>query len=731
MSNENSSPSTSSGRFVNPYNFVALPPRPVDGPLADGAPSSHAVFDGGPDRWSGSIPIRVRALTPILIPDQARATLAVSPKRGANGRLDPSTASPKIAATRKQADDKSALLLGSSLKGMLRSSFEAVTNSRMGVVSSVHAEPLSMRRPAKSALKYPGRVTKVDGSGTDAKVHIQYILELSSTDLEFKFEDFLPSVWVPQDFGKNLAAKDELDGLEVEAWIHPYFHPPRGRNAGFHYWRVTALVKREPNSGLGDPPEQRSNRSASVKVGGYLHWTGGWGPGKHDERLYVEEILSGPAILETDEFVAAPDEVAAWNAVISAYVSAHEGETNPKLAAYTNPSKREQWSLREGRTLYVETLQDDRFALHPAMIGRDAFPKAPIDFIPSEHRPSVDRAKLSPAERVFGWIPPSGSSSRGHRGHLRIDPPRFRGQIIPTNAQLAALSGPKPSQYRFYLGQVEGEGGAVPLGSAKQKNIRSGYADEAKVTKAIRGRKFYGSDPDLRADVTQSEGEKPFRTSPGAGTYWKPTAAGWSDEVNLGSRVVHREYLGHRDSPAHVAMKVSDWIQTGAVFETTLRVDNISSMELGALLWLLSLPDDCALRLGYGKPLGFGVAHVEVDRAKVRLWDGDGMATRYGSLRPTPEDVSHSDQKVDALVEEFDSLLSEGQWRGVRDQFLWIARGTPGVPVHYPRAESSDSSTSAQPDPFGWWKENERTYFRSLPAPSADPALPIYPAKPR
>lgn len=45
-------------------------------------------------------------------------------------------------------------------------------------------------------------------------------------------------------------------------------------------------------------------------------------------------------------------------------------------------------------------------------------------------------------------------------------------------------------------------------------------------------------------------------------------------------------------------------------FKCRIRFENLSKIELGALLFVLDLPSDCAHKLGMGKPLGLGTIKI-------------------------------------------------------------------------------------------------------------------------
>lgn len=164
-------------------------------------------------------------------------------------------------------------------------------------------------------------------------------------------------------------------------------------------------------------------------------------------------------------------------------------------------------------------------------------------------------------------------------------------------------------------------------------------------------------------------------------------------------------------------------MKSATEFTALLRVDNLSRIELAALLWLLDLPDGAALQLGLGKPLGFGAVRVAADWDNVRLFTGDRVRERYRSLStvPEPEPVP----TVRGLVGEYDKLLDE-YLAQVRAEFLAAATGFPGLPVHYPR-----TSPVPEAESYRWWVANDRSGKRlALPPPcndDGDPEPPLLP----
>jgi hypothetical protein len=164
---------------------------------------------------------------------------------------------------------------------------------------------------------------------------------------------------------------------------------------------------------------------------------------------------------------------------------------------------------------------------------------------------------------------------------------------------------------------------------------------------------------------------------------------------------------------------VTAWVKPGVWFEATIRVSNLSDVELGALLWLLDLPDDCHHRLGGGKPLGFGSVRTQVAWEQTSLWRGAAAREAYRDFRGLegvqPEEDPHRcvASFKEAVHQDYgtpDDEAGEGA-RGLApfvDAWLAAARGFQ-QPVHYPRPGQPDGGViPPDPESYRWFVANER-----------------------
>jgi CRISPR-associated protein (TIGR03986 family) len=683
------------GGFVNPYTFVPALPRGelTEGPGASGlgdsaeaGPPSHARYTAG--QWAGFVRVRLTTLSPLLLPDTERVTFDDAGRKTYQVRCGP---------------DGLPLITGSSLKGALRSAYEAITASRFGVFRG-HGLPLAYRIPARQGIDVTPAVVEDGGSGTR-------VFRLCLGDAAWNAPSQGTNVvqaaaWVPayprggppvtRVGGLAGGALDRLHGLKVTARLRLYqYQSSRPGGPRFKVWRATHVADSASalRAYLSDPKtawddgKDRSRPTGSLTLiagtpsrtdEGWLSITRHSIGAKHDERFFVCTSGDPTAALEPavhDVFwkavLRAYDDAAEYSNPASGTVRSRHVESTPKLR-----------TLGPGTLVYVTTARTtgrpEVTGVHPVMIGRMPFATAPDRLLDPSVRPAQHPAELSAADRVFGWVPakgkdtPSGQrTSSGYRGRLavrqvRCMTPKWRPEEFPDGgAILAPLSTPKPTQFRFYASPTS-DGRPMP----RRVDKAAGYLKDG----GLRGRKVYR-----------------WRQEDDA--HWRPSAPTQTDDR-------HREYLVTGDVDPKQNSRHLGWVRRGVVFEADLFVDGLSRTELGALLWLLGLGDRGVLRLGGGKPLGFGAVRADIDWAGTRLWDGAALAEGWRGLdRPTqaPEDA------LGALAEEFEANATAHPVLAEAVQ-AFLAASTPVAhPVHYPR-------TTAEPDSksYEWFVANEK-----------------------
>jgi len=383
------------------------------------------------------------------------------------------------------------------------------------------------------------------------------------------------------------------------------------------------------------------------------------------------------------------------------YLGHEPGQTGLSRHVHTKGDE----ELRDGTLCYakVQGRQGggwDVLDLYPVMISRDLYQCAPEALLDESLRPAPDLGKLSPAERVFGWANPNGEGA--FRGQLRIGPVRceqgksaiesFSGDGFPVNI----LGQPKPAQVRFY-GAKDQNGTPHESGMAK----KDGY----KVGQGLRGRKVYPHHAELAVPE-----------------YWKKAALGRDEFVDINGKRQYFDCRRPNDERDDQNRSVGGWIKPETQFSFEIQVTNLSDVELGALLWLLSLPEKHYHRLGGGKPLGFGSVRLDIGEG-LDLRDGEALRADYLSLLGESSEGRRitNTEDLEQCLQAFREALKTAYRSETPDfieAFKRAATGfSDGLPVHYPRNE-------AQPNPqgegFKWFvaNENDRQGGQRLGLPS-------------
>ena len=437
---------------------------------------------------------------------------------------------------------------------------------------------------------------------------------------------------------------------------------------------------------------------------------------KHEEKVF---ILSAGA----RNLGLSPEALKGWKTLITNYQMIHEKELQQRREARPPQSPSDYLghdlektgfsrhvfqpgaeSLKVNDLCYAK-VETDRYnvpvkvvALYPVAISRDLYSQSPADLLsPSFLKPAEEPSQLSPADRVFGWV----SSKNGHgqfKGQLRIGAVtcvQGAAAIEKTgDAQgvpLTILGAPKPAQARFYAAKnPKGE----PLGQGAEKAKAYGNGQ------GLRGRKVY-----------------PHQNQTSKNDYWNATTQNAEAITEkLGGQTVYREWQRLAETPGKIRTEqnrsITAWVKPKMTFNFDVDVTNLSSVELGALLWLLNQPDQRYFRLGGGKPLGFGSATLKITSLDLR--DGEAIKADYVAFGEPSADgqrINSIEAAKQPLIEEYKKALplAVGEPAQPFDElriikaFVNAAQGGD-LPVHYPR-------TTIPPNPqgenFRWFVANE------------------------
>jgi CRISPR-associated protein (TIGR03986 family) len=327
--------------------------------------------------------------------------------------------------------------------------------------------------------------------------------------------------------------------------------------------------------------------------------------GKKREFVFVKQTHH--RTLQVDEQVVArfhdDDQITRWQA-----------RAFPKNRPSPNARKRHGWlpeQYVEPVFFLVDELDDTQVVFFGrAKMFRLPYTRSPRDFVPQ----TVAKIQIDLAEAMFGRIAQESQS----------EAPIIAGRISISDAHLTnkqadvwltgtreqsltprILSNPKPTSFQHYLVQdkVNGQPRA-------QNRKRLAHYDSSPSQTTLRGHKLYWH----KANITRADIEE-------------ATPVGSNDTQHTQFRPVNR----------------------GVTFSFNIRFENLSAIELGALLWVLQLCNDAytadkdgpyRFKLGMSKPLGMGTVKVTTTTVKrinhehryTTLLDDGGWSTGEADL---------------------------------------------------------------------------------------------------
>jgi CRISPR-associated protein (TIGR03986 family) len=269
-----------------------------------------------------------------------------------------------------------------------------------------------------------------------------------------------------------------------------------------------------------------------------------------------------------------------------------------------------------------------------------------VDFIPKNLK---QLATIDLADAIFGWVKQESKDKKLPKG---FDKQRA-GRVFVTDALCQSnqndleplkpkiLSEPKPSYFPHYLVQPKVD-----------KSELKHYASQPITETVIRGHKLYwhqGNNPDFKSPQPKKVigSTKKIEVSDNQTTLIKP-------------------------------------INKGVTFKFDIHFENLSDVELGALLWVLDIAQDehYRLKLGMGKPLGLGALKIEP------IFYLSSRHKRYEHLFDSNDndwEKAESKEDISGYVSNFETYLSEqlnhtGDFKNLcRIQMLLAMLSWPGL----------------------------------------------------
>lgn len=628
--------STYTPQFHNPYNFVPAPLRDIENlELGDGKPIGHDKFYD--DYFSGKLTVKMKIETPLIVLNTAKMLVDGNDHKKFPVRLE--NGKPFINPT--------------AIRGMLRSAYEAVTNSRFGVFDKNHSDRLAFRGEARSPIA--ARIELIQDK--------LYIREFSKTAVLVRYRKHYHNEIDKAKSVRALRYSDRSFPEHGDAVLVRTTERRDRRNNRFLGFKVAEIKKMQ----IGQPTPNGFEK-------GWVCITNANTENKVYERVFIENNNDKKTLVGSNHKKM-------WNDLITNYQTIHELEIKKRRNLNHQPSdylgnevgktafsrqiySKTDLNLDKNTLCYVKYENDQIKSIFPVMISRQLFDTSTETLLNECLKSATEINKLSPADRVFGWVNQNGQGS--YRGQLRVgsvkclsdNPIHYFDNELPLNI----LGQPKPQQGRFYV--AENQNGDAQTHQRNKEN--AGYKIQHNgVGRALRGRKVYPHHSSLPSDY-------------------------WTIQTGL------REYERPNKLQDNQNRSIQGWIKPKTEFQFDIHFTNLSKVELGALILLLKLPEKHFHRFGGGKPLGFG--SVRLDIVEEEITSGKDLQTFYLSL---DSNLTNSTTSADCKI-EFETIAN----KNILEAFKIACNGfNDNLLIHYPRL-------NPQPHPdgksFEWFVANNK-----------------------
>lgn len=238
----------------------------------------------------------------------------------------------------------------------------------------------------------------------------------------------------------------------------------------------------------------------------------------------------------------------------------------------------------KGKPCFFTTAKDDRGNEWVTSFGHTPYYRLPYRTTPEMANPahrSESATGWDLAELLFGRLQTKERS--GARGRVFVEDAFLTGDgEIDERETVTVLGTPQPTTYQHYLVQRSPDG--------RQSIHWDANYDKEPRRPFLRGHKLYWHRPGASTTPTAGLEEKKKVTT----TFYKA--------------------------------------RKKCKFEARIRFENLSRLELGALLTAIELPSDCAHRLGMAKPLGLGSFRITTGEPRLTAAPNAGRQDRYSKL---------------------------------------------------------------------------------------------------
>jgi CRISPR-associated protein (TIGR03986 family) len=676
-------------RALAPYNFVELPERIAKVDQQQLPPQNR--FD--PQRHSGWLDCRLTTAAPAYV----RAALTLEQARAQLKSKD-------LDAFFYVEREDQPVIPGSSLRGLFRALIEIISYSKVSEVAATRLIYRAVGDTTSHGKRYRDRVMQVDEREKlcDPKMMGGYLRQIGSD-------------WY-------IRPAQEIHGASFAVLREPE--------------RSTSYFDNLKKN-LAQVDGCRNAYKIYVKTKDYEYYVtrGGYSVGKvvayepspAPKNGWVEATLalSGPMASKRSEAVIFAEDPTAELLKLS----------DDQVAAYREQVSKEQeklvgkgGALRDGQPVFYtlnppgEANSDEpvEFFGHCRML-RLPYRRSPRDLVPEELRRETD---LDLTEAIFGFTKQTDANfgfdkqADGKRlsnayagrvffGDARLVPGQTDIWLLAHRAITPHVLGtPKPTTFQHYLVQTQPNKFEIGRDKRGQPKYETRLADYTEPQAVIRGHKLYWHKGEVKLGDIESQGKA-------------------------------KDAVLTRIRP----------LRAGVEFSFRIRFDNLSDVELGALLWTLQVAGDdrYRLKLGMGKPLGLGALKIEselrlLDRAAryATLFSNDdwaeavkdGSATGDIRQRAIPaferfvlSQIKEPSARRLAELERIKQLLTMLSWPGPdkeQTRYLEIERNDPQAPRGKRNEYKKPEDRPVLPSPLSVWQIGVST---SLTQQMAAPAV--------
>jgi CRISPR-associated protein (TIGR03986 family) len=375
-------------------------------------------------------------------------------------------------------------------------------------------------------------------------------------------------------------------------------------------------------------------------------------------------------------------------------ISQWQGRAFPKDEP-TSRCRKADGHLRNGESVFFLTEENLKTEDNPSglvFLGRAQMFRLPYDLGPADLVPFPSPQKgIDMAEAIFGRV------SREEKA----DAPIIKGRVFFEDAEAISggpnwteeiivpkiLSSPSPTSFQHYLTQDGTQG--------KEKLTTYLKGDKT----AVRGHKLYWHRWD------ENQGLRAIR------------------EPNQESRKRNDLVAGRAES--HTQHTIIQPVKSKVTFKTRIRFQNLSGIELGALLSALQLPEGCAHKLGMGKPLGLGSVRLDSDlhlvdhAARYSSWETNGVKKeKVESYQSSFSNfiLEHAQKADETLVDNQKGLRKIGRIDALFVMLEWVRR--PGLAKTEYMGLGEFRERRVLPSPYAVAAANEPQWKGEKPRPA-------------